>query len=596
VNTTAQTDTSPPQSRAVLAALCVVSGMVLFLLRADEISGMSSGFAAETTFGIWNFFPHHLFFQPMVRIFHEVFGILGCDIVCAGQVHSIAWSVAAIASTYIIAMRLTRSPAIAIGTSLFVMVSNGFWIFSTQLEPYAPLLGLDAMIAAILLTRERPALNTAEILTLTGLFTFSLFFHQANIFFLIPIAIYMLISNGRSGLLSVVIITALSGFLAAGINAITFWTTHPGESFGDFYRWLTYYGTISNDAHGSWRDIFTLDPARIRNTLRSTVMAFVAAPAGALQMPVRLLVAAAIAVVVGWNAVQAVVRWPHSSARLFILLWTITFGLFFYWWLSNVYKFYIVLVMPVGLLAALMLHDLLNSERLPRAAGQTIAGGAAATVVAVAALNLVQSVWPLAHEGSPIETLSGKLDTATPERCSIYTERSLLGYLGFYHGREGRPFNLMFRKYHYTNVNPDVARAIRVSIDLNAEDCAVIPLAWLSEEYFNTRNRIRTSRLVDGTAASDSETPSWQNFLDWILDVRADPATGALSHNSYRVFAVGSGDSFVEIDRAARTRAASREDIYTGVDIATRTNPLGGFAGEEYRQTASFRQRAFGYF
>ena len=583
------------KSRATLYAtlLCIFSGVLLTLLRANELSGMSTGAAASIARGEWYFMSHHLLYHSIVHIFSSVLGVIGCDTVCAGQVHSIGWSLATLVSVFIIVRKLTNSNAIGLVSAIFLLGTKGFWIYATQLEPYAPVIAINAIIAAILVTRIDRPLEFPEIGIIIGLYTLSLFFHQANIFYLIPITLILNLAYGRAGLWIAFWIAAIAGIVSASVNAIVFWSLYPNESFGDFYRWLTYYGVISNDKHGAWQQVLSLDFQRVAGAIRQTVKVFIEVPDSGLQKPMRLLFFSGLATAMIWNLVCIWKRLPHRRPRLFLITWAIGFGLFGYWWLPNVYKFYLFLVVPLTVLCSLMVNDILQLVRASNIARISLIGFLAIIVLGTISLNMSGTAWSLATKESPIYALSERLYEATPSDCSLYTVRAMKGHIGYFHKRESRAFNLMFRKYQYQSENPDAAKALRVSIDLESEDCAVIPLYWLSEPYFATRNR--TTRLVDSRGDASHRSPTWGEFVEWILDSRLEPGGHGISFSSFSVF-LYENQAFVRIDRQNRSLAGSPEELSRAINRAVESYPLGGFAGEEFRQAGYFRGRAFGYF
>jgi hypothetical protein len=579
------------QERRILLILCIVSAVALFALRADELSGMSTGFASHVFFNKWYFFPHHLLYQPIVRVFTAALTPLGCDVTCAGQIHSILWAVATIGATYLITLRLSRSIGCATGAAVFLFFSHGFWVFSTQLEPYLPVVGIDAILAAFLICRPRGALTLKDLAIVSGLLSFSLFFHQANLFFLIPIADYLIVVEGKGGIWSIIKISGVSGVFTLLVNVWIFRSIYPGESFGDFYRWLNYYGTISTDAHGSWRDL--LNMGRVRSAIRSTSAALVTGETKDIVRSLGFVIAPIIAALAGWNLVVTWRKWPESYGRLILLLWLFTFGFFFFWWMPFVTKFFVMLTVPVAILGALAISDMLAADRIPRLGKQAVVGFAFIVVAAIAVVNFSSSIWPLATSRSPFYVLTAKLDDATPDECSIYIERKYQGLMGYYFHRDSRPFNLMFLKHNFSRVNPAVSQAIRVSLDMEHESCGVMPLYWISPEYYDGRKK--TNRMVDGGDGAESENPPWSSYISWILDVQTT-SSGEVTYDGFRVVQSKDGDSFLYIDRSQRNVAGSLGNLLSQVEATVNSNPFGVYAGDEYYQAESFRDRVFGYF
>jgi hypothetical protein len=309
-----------------------------------------------------------------------------------------------------------------------------------------------------------------------------------------------------------------------------------------------------------------------------------------------LLVVAALALIVVWNAAPVIKQGPHARARLLLLLWTATFVIFFWWWQPGVWKFYVVVVTPVAILGTLMVMDIAGSTSAAPARRRVVGVVGVSAIAAVAAGNLHNSIWPLATKGSDIVALSGKLVEATPSDCMIYTERRFSGYLGYYFERSSRPFELMFLKYHYSQVRPEIADAIAASIDLKEDSCAVIPLNWLSRQDYERKNPGRSMRLVEGAEQTASEMPEWDEFIRWILDVRPAPDAGGVTHDVFTLFQINTGDTFVYIDRRKREQVESMETILERIQEATDRYPLGALAGEEEARTGKFRQRMFSYY
>jgi hypothetical protein len=223
----------------------------------------------------------------------------------------------------------------------------------------------------------------------------------------------------------------------------------------------------------------------------------------------------------------------------------------------------------------------------------TVAGAASAFAFAVIGFNMAGTAGALNSSQTPIHSMADRQSDATPGNCGLYTLRAIAGYVGYFHEREHRPFNLMFRKFRYESTNPDAARALRVSIDMKTEECAVIPLYWMSEPYFMSRNR--STRLVDDGDNDQYASPDWIEFLEWMLNGEQMPGDGSLSHDSFEVF-LHENEAYVRIDRRTRTISASPNELMEEISSAVGEFPLGGVAGDEYRQAGEFRGRAFGYF
>ena len=580
----------------VLAALCAFSAALLFFFRAAELSGMSTGFAGSAGRGEWDFFAHHLFFQPMVRVFAELFGPLGCTSICAGQVHSIMWAVIVIGCSFLIVLHLTKAIPAALFTGVLMLFSHNIWIFATQVEPYMPLIGLNALIATIIIRTHPSSWTMATTAAVTLLFTFSLFFHQANIFFLVPIAIYLGLSQGRSGLLSVLTITAVAGAVSLGVYILVYLLTHPEATARGFRLWLTYYGVISDNTHGTWQALLTLDADRLKQTGRSVVATIVTEPSDSLRTPIRIAVTALLVLVALWNIVYIKRNRDGGFARLFLLTWALTFLIFFAWWHSNVHKFFLTSVIPLLILSALSLSDLVNALRDRPLAQNLLAGTAVVVLGTIAAINFSQSVRPLMGYGSGIGEVSNRLANAAPSGCVLYTKRRFGGYLS--HGLAGhtqfRTYQTMYQSFHFSRFNPDIKDAMRVSTDVTEDDCNVILLDWLSYDDFQWK-RGRSMRRAQEATAAEMEGPNWPEFIAWMFNVRPAPDGAGIVHDEFLVFLADDDEAFVRINRRASVQTESLDALLDKIDHAILNDPRNSFTRRAHSFLNKFRNRVFGY-
>jgi hypothetical protein len=454
---------------------------------------------------------------------------------------------------------------------------------------------MNALIVAAILSRDGKPLAGGALALVMAMFTFSLFFHQANVFFLIPIGIYLLVTEGRQGFWTAVKITAISGVIALGLNMAIFWLTKPGAGLRDFILWLNYYGAISDDVHGSWDTLF-VDLERFRGAIRSMTIAAISTPEGMFQKPLRLAVMGIMAATVAWNVLQVARRGPHARARLLLLLWSGTFFVFFWWWQPYPWKFFLTALAPLLILVALTATDLARHPALAALPRWVPAAAGAGAVAVLGVVNLQNSILPLTNVNDGVRAFSGKIAAAAPAECMIYSERRFTSALHLYHQRKSRPFELLFQKYHYSKVDPDVADAIPDSMDLTEDACAVMPLYWLtSQDYYSPEKSTRGMRKIAGSQETESERPTWEQYLGWILAVQPAGDSGAITHDAMEIFHSG-GEPYVRIERRQREEAESLQavmDEITAAHVAAGGKRLGGDA---YDTMAAFMMKSFSYF
>ena len=589
---------SDKHAYGLLAVLCALSAAFLFNFRAVELSGMSTGFSGSAGNGDWIFFSHHLLFQPMVRVFAELFGPLGCNSICAGQLHSIMWAVIVIACSFLIVLHLTRAIPAALFAGLLMLFSHNIWVFATQVEPYMPLIGLNALIATIVIRTHPSSWTMATTAAVTVLFTFSLFFHQANVFLLIPIALYLSLSQGRSGLLSVLKITTVAGVVSLGVNILAYLLTHPEATARGFRLWLMYYGVISDNTHGTWEALLTLDLDRLKQTGRSVVATIVTEPSDALRTPTRIVVSVLLLLAVLWNIVYISRNRPGRVARLFLLAWALTFLVFFAWWHANVHKFFLTSVIPLLILCVLSVSDLVTALRDRPLARNCVAGTAVIALATIAGINFSQSVGPLMGYGSGIAEISSRLAKATPPGCALYTKRRFAGHLSLYHRMEGltqfRNYQMMYQSFHFSAFNPDIKDAMQYSTDVTEDECNVILLHWLSYDDFQWKGGRGMRRAQEATGA-EMEGPNWPEFIAWIFNVRPAPDGAGIVHDEFWVFLADEDEAFVRINRRASVHAESLDALLGAIDHAILNDARNSFTARAHSMLNKFRNRVFGY-
>ena len=154
-NETTSAADSAASGLLVSAALLVFTVAFLLIFQAVEVSDNAIGYISavqDETLAHPHFYPPHLLHAPIIGVFNSLFSTVpGCDVFCAGRLHSIFWAAIAIVSMFHIARILLGSTAGALATSLTLLVAHGFWVYATQAEVYAPMVGCFTAATAVLL-------------------------------------------------------------------------------------------------------------------------------------------------------------------------------------------------------------------------------------------------------------------------------------------------------------------------------------------------------------------------------------------------------------------------------------------------------------
>ena len=137
--------------------LLILSAALLFSTRARQQTADSLDYALSARTGLGMYHPHHLLFIPIVRLFLTGWSTLGAsrDPILAGQIHNVLWAMVTTGCLFVVARRLLVSAPGGFLAALFLLVTRGFWLYSTQLEVYVPATGCLALMTVLLVARPR---------------------------------------------------------------------------------------------------------------------------------------------------------------------------------------------------------------------------------------------------------------------------------------------------------------------------------------------------------------------------------------------------------------------------------------------------------
>lgn len=565
----------------------IIAFTVLFLVKAEQISGMSIGFANSVASGSWGFHPHHLLFGATIDSLYRLFGSTGCDAICIGQLHSIFWGVITVLSVYAISLRALESVIGAIAAAVATIISHGFIVFATQLEPYVPILGMISFLTALILLHEESLYELKYGVIFFGVLSLALLFHQAMVLFLVPLGYAMITVRGRSGFAYLLALSTVIGVFVLTIYAVVFWTTYPSESLVDFYHWIMYYSVISDESHGTLKEFFG---RKLIKTAKSVTQLYVVLPLDRFPIgsaPNKLLISAVSLVqacIFLWNIVQVWKGKEGSHFRIFMLVWWSTLGLFFFWWHESVYKFFIPIITPTVILGAMTIKDIFRYCGNRGIWKTVLVAGLVTTSVLVVGLNLYSTVVPLASSKGPIYDQAKRFSDAMPAECNAYSMRYLSGILAYYFKETTLPFNLMFRKHYYSSRDPAVAETLRVKTSFEDERCAIIPLYWVSKEYFVNRTKQAIGRYLD--------PEDWSKFIEWFFDVKPVEGSAQITYNEFQIIEGKGGERYLILDRTSRIDAFDLNLLLDEIQRLYKGSSRDAFGGIK---VGRFRHLAFGY-
>lgn len=511
----------------------------------------------RTVGGIPDFYPPHLLHSALIRlVWWPLAGITDCDVFCAGIVHSAIWATLGVVAVFVILYRLAGSLLVALGGAVALLVAHGPWVYATQPEVYAPLVGTSMAATAILLTSRGPSLATGRILAAAVFWAWACFYHLGAVTLLLPFALYLL---GREGIAvgwrPLFLLCALAGGLVVAGFVAAFVVSGAGPlTPSEFLIWLleiksrplTDWGTAAN----------LLTPGSMVRAVWSQLKAIALLPDWATvplpppldQLPLAILGGLGLAATLVYTLVQLVRQGPLALERLALLSQFAAFFLFFSWWDTSVHKFYIASVPPLILLAALALRDLWNAAiaRLTRA---RLAGAVVVGLVLLFLFNAV-SVLELRRSAGPAHAETAVISQLAPAECRLYVDGTQMGPLILYHGRSNLLFSMILPQDFYLR---ETGRRHEERRPFDGEDCAFVALGWLTPAYFRA--------LVERYMSPDR----WPTYIAYLLDAQPVGDSGRLSINPIR-FVETEALTYAIIDRRQRVEIADIAEVTSQIE------------------------------
>ena len=529
----------------------------LYSLRATEQTGDGISYAARIKTGHDLIHPQHLGYIPIIQAFHLVFSNLSnCDLICSGQIHSIIWAVITLISLYLLLRQLIGSAFGAFLASLFTLVSHNFWVYSTQLEVYVPALGCLTLLTAILYLRCTTSCRISHLAILSGLWALSIFYHQANVIFIVPLGYYIISTQGKMGWRQVGIISVLSGIVVLSGYLFTFWSTNPEKTIGEFFNFTI---ALAKVPMTDWGSFVPWSKSAILSVITSQFSVFEVLPEyfRDLSEPFSKFEILTIAFIIGfillWNIVQCFRRVPEYNVRVFFLLWYVSYLLFFLKWDPRVHKFFIPTVVPLVVLGSVMLRDILAPSRISKLTQITAIGFICCFIIATFLSNLFSSILPLRNSfGAPYYEAE-TIDILAPKNCMIYDYGHNIESLAYYFNRNYDDRESI-RQLYSNFYNSATAHSLRNDMSFQNEACSFIRLGYVSSHYFN------------GMTNGYLDSSKWSDFIKWFFGVQYQGEDNSVTYNPFIEVSHEGGPSYIIINRSKRVPAVSVEKLFQKIE------------------------------
>lgn len=421
------------RNAVVMVCIAVFTGLSFLALRSAFQTGDSLNYAYSAQTGDQSMFhPHHLIFTPIVHVLYRGCSAVlkTCDVITIAQVHNVVWAVVGLLSLYFLAVFLTDSLCFALSTTGMFFVAQGFFTYTTQVEVYVPALGALALLSAVLITPNSQRPSRWRIPAIVVLLTTAILYHQTNVLFAIPLAMYIGLSASRP-IRDFMATFGLSGVLVFTAYLVTYIWRSQSPSVSGFFIFCLGYAYHPNS---TWGSVENMSFSGLRALADCQIWNVVSIPCRFLREG-KLLVAIIIVFIVGWNTRKLIRSDGLKALRSFLLMWLAVYYAFFLWWLPSEKEFFIVTLFPIFLLGLLTLRDLVERHSSSRL------GGAACVLLIASAICLFIRHVPLAlanHYDKGVAYRTAKESTRlVPDDFALLDDYSVQQNLKFYFGRNG---------------------------------------------------------------------------------------------------------------------------------------------------------------
>lgn len=539
-----------PRSLGYLIAVLVLAAVVLVLFRSGVQTGDSLAYARSIRSGTSLFHPHHLLFNPIIRVVWKGLGTVVPSIspLEAAQVHNIFWALIVLAAVFGIVRRMTASAALAALFASGLYVCLGFWQYATFVEVYIPTMGCLVLILALLQPVRSTPPSAGLGFVLLGLFCLAVLYNQISVLFAVPFAYLLARRFGRKGWIRAAGTIAAAGVIVLAVYLAAFGTTSGPRTVSGFVRWCLSYAFYPDPRWGTMSNISIMGGAKI---LLSFARNFAFVPPS-LYLPAAAATGLLLAALVLMTIKAIVRRAPEAEFRLTLLIWLAVTVAFIWWFTPYGYELYIPLLPLIFFLAARLLADRRASASNPPRARRLLFGLSVTAIAALAAWNLIGAVLP-AHAGRGLDyDRAALIQAKAPEDATLIADFDLRENLLYYFARP-RTFEngpLLYAFYRHWDLGPeyivDAGRPILVPVSV------LIPESTAAKPYH-----------------ADSHPGEWRSFIDWIFDceirdgrvVAARSASAAAGLPGYVLLSAGRSpvDGLADLFRRLDAAAAEAE-------------------------------------
>ncbi|MBN3041100.1 MAG: glycosyltransferase family 39 protein [Candidatus Omnitrophica bacterium] len=480
--------------------LSLFSFFILFFFRATEQTGDSLNYLYCAKTGENLFHPHHLLFNPAVRIFYLLFSYIfkNSDVLLSAQIHNIIWAVITVLSVYFIIDKISGSKALSLLASLSWNFCLGFWFLSTQAETYVAALGCISLIILILAKKYEKIITTRQYLSISCLFILGVLYHQMMILFFIPMTIYFLFCQKRNYLRIFLINAFVSVIAIVLIYVAAFYFSRKGLEAKSFYYYATLYW---HNPVACWGKFNHFNLLTIKQFIFSQLWNFIAVPLKFKNIFIYIFLVLKVFLII-WHVVSVFKKKPFYKIRLALIVFLLVHSLFCIWWLPEETEFPLISAWALLILGFIFLNDI--SEISRRKLNPALFFLISLMVFGLAFRNYTTIISGMHKNKGKSYDRACQLARLNKEGCILFEGHPVIYNYKFYFNKKAivDDFDALVSFYNFK----------QPLINLDGKTCLFVSLDTLSP-----RNNF--------TGANGYLKPKeWLLFIEWLFAVEKDKA------------------------------------------------------------------------
>lgn len=521
------------KTNGIIIILVVVTFLLLVSLKSQQQSGDSLGYAIAIKTYQGLFHPHHLLYSPIVFLCYRFLSALGIsnDIIFAGQIHNIFWAIITVICLFLTLRRLRSNIEFSLYSTLFLLVTQGFWELSTQNTVYMPSLGALALLVWFLINHGINQLTVHEQLCIALFFALSIFYHQLNVLFIIPLTAYLFITQKKQKNKIILTVLCFAGSIVMITYVLVFLLfTNDFKTFPTFIRFTLRYAV---DPHPNWGTFAHISSMGLKKFLHSILGNLVAVNKYFENSAIIVLVMTYSGLFY-WNIKQILRKAAYGYLRLFNLIWISIYLLFILWWLPEYRDLYLIPTYPFILLLFFTLNDVEDKLVVllePQQVKKYRRIFCLSLLFLFASHNFKTVFLPIHRYPSPAYQEALKLNTLASHDWIIVTEYPVRQSLYYYFER--KTTDVLDVNVALLNLYQDIPISGKYIIQ-NKNDI-LISLSYLYPEH-----------TIDGFNGY-THPRNWFKYLEWLFNFKYDNQTRLVQCRDFKIIVDDNGVPYLLI-------------------------------------------------